>query len=84
MDKRHKCPCCEYFTLIDQPGLYEICPVCFWMDDPLQFADPDCIRPTNRISLKEARSNYLSYGAIDKMYLDSVRQPRDFEKNEAS
>ena len=35
------CPCCGYPTLSEEPpGTYEICPVCFWEDDPVQFNDP--------------------------------------------
>ena len=82
MENRHECPCCKYLTLREHPGTYEVCPVCFWMDDPLQFRDPDCVRPTNKMSLNEARSKYLAFGAIDKRYLDFVRQPLDFENNE--
>jgi hypothetical protein len=31
--KKHKCPCCGYHTL-KAKGKYDICPVCFWEDDP--------------------------------------------------
>ena len=82
MENRHECPCCRYYTLKEHPDSYEICPVCFWMDDPIQSHDPDCVRPTNRMSLKEARSNFQSFGAIDERYLESVRQPLDYEINE--
>lgn len=82
MGNQHQCPCCGYFTLKEQPRTYEVCPVCFWIDDPIQFDDPDRIRPMNKMSLNEARSNFRSYGAIDTKYIDLVRKPLDFEINE--
>ena len=33
------CACCGYQT-IEAKGDYEICPICFWEDDPVQEADP--------------------------------------------
>ena len=79
---RYQCPCCECFTLKEQPRTFEVCPVCYWMDDPLQFSDPNYVRPTNQLSLNEARSNFRSFGAIDKRYIDFVRKPLDHEINE--
>ena len=38
----YPCPSCHNRTLSEQPpGTYEICPVCFWEDDPVQFEDKD-------------------------------------------
>ena len=38
---------------------YHICPVCFWQDDAVQLEDPDFSGGANKVSLKEARANYL-------------------------
>jgi rubredoxin len=39
---RYACSCCGYLTLDEQPpGTFDICPVCWWEDDPVQFDDPD-------------------------------------------
>lgn len=33
--ERYPCPCCGHLVFEDPPGSYEICPVCFWEDEPL-------------------------------------------------
>ncbi|WP_354681976.1 CPCC family cysteine-rich protein [Cupriavidus necator] len=47
-------PCCGGFT-IDELGIYEICTVCGWEDDPVQSADPDYAGGANSCSLREAQ-----------------------------
>ncbi len=74
--KKYECPCCGYLTLDEQPpGTYEICPVCFWEDDPVQFEDPKYEGGANRISLNQARINFRLFGAIDKESIKYVRKP---------
>ncbi|MFW0774788.1 CPCC family cysteine-rich protein [Paenarthrobacter nitroguajacolicus] len=34
------CPCCGYLVFDEQPGAYEICPVCGWEDDVSQLRFP--------------------------------------------
>ena len=35
--EKYKCPCCGFYTFDEKPnGNYDICPVCFWEDDPIQ------------------------------------------------
>ena len=39
---KHKCVCCGNYTINEEPpGTFEICPVCFWEDDNVQFDNPD-------------------------------------------
>jgi hypothetical protein len=57
------------------PGTYQICPVCYWEDDPVQFADPTYAGGANQVSLLEARKNYVEFGACEKEFLPYVRQP---------
>ena len=53
------CPCCRFFTLDEQPpGTYQICAMCGWEDDPVQFADPDYRGGANRPSLNEWRQAF--------------------------
>lgn len=73
---KYTCPCCGYKTLDEEPpGTYEICAICFWEDDPIQFEDPDYEGGANCISLKTAQQNVLNFGASDLASLSSVRKP---------
>lgn len=67
------CSCCAYHTLTEAGG-YEICPVCFWEDDG--WLDPDKVSGPNRITLRQARENYASFGACDEDRQEHVRPPR--------
>jgi hypothetical protein len=71
-----RCPCCGYLTLPERGG-YDICPVCFWEDDH----DADVVRggPNGRLSLTEARANYVRFGACEERFLEKVRPPRPEE-----
>lgn len=78
--KKYKCPCCGYYTL-DNEGLYDICPVCFWEDNN-EVEDPNEYDDCNKISLAEARKNYLEFGASKKDMKKYCRKPRDREKQQ--
>ena len=53
------CPCCGFVTLEERPpGTYEICRMCGWEDDPVQFNDPDYRGGANGGSLREYRSAF--------------------------
>ena len=53
------CPCCGYLTLSDwNAGSWEICPVCDWEDDEVQYRDPTYEGGANRESLEQARARY--------------------------
>ncbi|GAB3189494.1 CPCC family cysteine-rich protein [Micromonospora palomenae] len=76
----YACPCCGYLTL-DERGMYEICPVCFWEDDGQDDHDAGRIRggPNRNLSLMQARCNFAEFGASDRRRLARVRPPRDDE-----
>ena len=79
--KKYECPCCGYLTLEKEPpGTYEICPVCFWEDDPLQYDNPDYKGGANKNSLNQCRANYALFGASSKDVIENVRRPLDSEK----
>lgn len=70
------CPCCGYLTLPEgKPGSYEVCPVCHWMDDPIQFTDVEYVSDTNHVSLAEARENFQEYGAVTETTVEETREP---------
>lgn len=58
------CPVCgtQSFTTKDFPGSYEICEICGWEDDSVQFDDPDFEGGANPYSLNQARENYKNTG----------------------
>lgn len=70
---KYKCPCCESYSLETQGG-FEICPVCFWEDDPIMEENPNISGGSNDISLNQAKVNYLMYGACEERFIPSVRK----------
>jgi ribosomal protein L37AE/L43A len=81
INNKYQCPCCGYYTLEEEaPGSFEICHVCGWEDDNVQYYAPNFRGGANEMSLIEAKKNYLEIGAVDVRFLDSVRPPLDSEK----
>jgi len=77
---KYCCPCCGYYTFDERPnGNYDICPVCFWEDDPIQLKRPNFIEGVNGISLNQARENYLQYGACTISMVRYIRKPKEDE-----
>jgi Cysteine-rich CPCC len=76
----HPCPCCGYLTLDEAPpGTFDICKVCFWEDDNVQFHDPYYEGGANRVSLNQARANYREHGVSEPRFTANVRPPRPEE-----
>jgi len=68
--KNYPCPCCGFLTVGEPPpGTFEICDVCGWEDDEVQFDNPDFRGGANYPSLNEARLNYAKFGAAKKKSL---------------
>ena len=75
-DKCYPCPCCGFLTRSESDhGTFEICPICGWEDDYVQFNDPDYRGGANRESLNEARENYNTLRASSKEDLEDVQAP---------
>ena len=72
------CPCCGNKTFSTR-GQYDVCPVCFWEDDPDAYVDPDETCDCNHVSLTEARRNFKEFGACERDMIPHVRGP---EQNE--
>ena len=59
MNTLFPCPCCNSLTLSAQsPGTFEICSICEWEDDPVQFEDPTLEGGANTESLEQARKRF--------------------------
>lgn len=72
---KYTCPCCGYKTLDEAPpGTYEICPVCYWEDDAVQFKNPDFAGGANQVSLRQAQQNYIRFGASEKRFQGNMRR----------
>ena len=70
------CPCCGYNTFTEPPtGTYNICKICFWEDDPIQFGDPNYEGGANRVSLIQGQKNFEKYGACEKDMVKNVTRP---------
>lgn len=73
---KYTCPCCGYKILDEKPpGTYEICSICFWEDDYVQFKDPDYEGEANKVSLRQAQRNFREFGACEEVCKGSVRKP---------
>lgn len=79
---RYSCPCCGYLTFREPlgEGSYNICPVCYWEDDPVRYKNENYEGGANRLSLVGARKNYITFGAIEKDLVKYTRKPREDEK----
>ncbi|MBX9362075.1 CPCC family cysteine-rich protein [Streptomyces sp. WAC04114] len=73
------CPCCGHRTL-GELWAYEICPVCYWEEDPSQLRHPTAgFGPNHGLSLIEAQANYRRIGAVTEEMRRHVRPARDDE-----
>ena len=59
----------------DEAVYHDICPVCFWENDPIQNDDEKYIGGSNDSSLSEAKANYQKFGAVKQEYIKYVRSP---------
>lgn len=75
MNEKRQCPCCRYWTLEGEAGNYDICPVCFWEDDPVQRKDINFKGGANEVSLRKARRNFKKWGASEERFVSKVREP---------
>ncbi len=73
---KYPCPCSGYRTLNGEPpGTFDICNICFWEDDGIQFDDPDLDEGANDVSLRQAQANFMRIGAVEEAYAHCVRPP---------
>jgi hypothetical protein len=59
-----------------KPGVtFDLCPVCFWEDDPVQFENHDYEGGANIISLRQGQANFWEFGASEQQFVNKVRPP---------
>ncbi|MER5204534.1 CPCC family cysteine-rich protein [Streptomyces sp. NPDC002825] len=80
MSDSSPCPCCGHRVLGAMPDSYEICPVCHWEDDGVQFHWPTMAGGANKVSVIEARRNYQEFITCDRRGLRHVRPPAEDEQ----
>jgi ribonuclease HII len=79
-EPRFACACCGYLTLRQEPpGTFAHCEVCWWEDDPAQFADPGYEGCANAPSLDQARVFFRNIGVSDPKLKGHERAPRPEE-----
>lgn len=76
--KKYTCPCCGYKTLEDSHE-YDICPICFWEDDFVQFNAVDFKGGANHVSLRQAQKKFVEFGACEIKMLSHVREPSIYD-----
>jgi hypothetical protein len=77
---RVTCPCCGFRTLAARKN-DEICKVCFWQDDGQDDPYADELRggPNGKLTLTQARANFVAIGAVERRFVRSVWPPRPDE-----
>ncbi len=55
--ERTICPICGLY-FFDEPDCYDVCPVCYWEDDPLQRDEQNYKGGANKMSVMEGREAY--------------------------
>jgi hypothetical protein len=69
-DQCYPCPCCGHLTLSENThDTFEICTVCNWEDDDVQFNNPDFPGGANEACLNEARINFKIFGTSSRKFL---------------
>ena len=58
-----KCPVCNEFNF-ERDASYEICGVCRWENDPLQYDDHDDDMGANPMSVNQARVQWHAHHTI--------------------
>lgn len=75
MKQRQECPVCGYLTLQER-GMFEVCPVCFWEDEGEVDNENEVSGGANGdLSLATAKNNFIRWGAVSLEAIQNVREP---------
>lgn len=78
--RKYTCPCCGYHTFKEPlEGYYNICDICYWIDDMEQQKNPTNVNGANELSLQESIYNFIKYGVGDIKYKNYIRKALDNE-----
>ena len=70
------CPCCGFFTLGEKaPGTYDICRLCGWEDDPVQFDNPLYRGGANHESVVECRLAFFASPEAARLVREKLGPP---------
>lgn len=61
-DEHSTCPACGKPSIYE-PGSFQVCQFCGWVDDPLQSREPEQAEGANGLALTEARWNVAHFGS---------------------
>ncbi|WP_042889398.1 CPCC family cysteine-rich protein [Bacillus cereus] len=79
------CPLIRDKTLEEEPpGTYEICNICYWENDEVQFNDPDFEGGANEVLLRQAQKNFIAFGACEECCVGLVRKPTSEDVKDVS
>ncbi|MEG0671919.1 CPCC family cysteine-rich protein [Clostridium sp.] len=77
---KYCCPCCGFYTFKEPlEGYYDVCDVCFWLDDLKQNKDHLLTAGVNDVCLDSTVKNYLNIGAVDIEKVKYTRRPYEDE-----
>lgn len=75
-DDNYFCRCCGFNSLHEKPnGEYNICRICYWEDDPIQFKEPNYQGGANKVSLIQAQQNFEEFGACEREMIKYCTKP---------
>ncbi len=76
---KQQCACCHNYTITE---IHETCPVCYWEEDRYQAIHIDDNGGPNLVSLRDAKINFIKFGAKEELFINDVRKPNKDEMNE--
>lgn len=81
MNEYYSCPCCGYLTLSEPPpGTFEICEVCNWEDDEVQYNNVDYEGGANEKSLRQAKEDFKKNNETNK-YMICLNRRHSYKKS---
>ena len=78
----YPCPCCGYVVFSGPPGSFDVCPICYWEDDPVQLLNLSYQGGANTVSLLEAQRSFVALGASEAVFSKLVRIPTESDDRE--